>query len=61
LRLVPHRSTVLQAAPRVQHPKFGVGRVLRATGGGPDRKLEIDFGGGGVRTILARFVTELPG
>ncbi|MBA3548712.1 MAG: hypothetical protein H0T76_19675 [Nannocystis sp.] len=59
-RLVPHRSTVLQAAPRVQHPKFGVGRVLRATGGGSDRKLEIDFGGGGVRTILARFVTELP-
>jgi len=37
-----------------------VGRVLRATGGGSDRKLEIDFGGGGVRTILARFVTELP-
>ena len=60
LRLVPRRSAVLQAAPRVQHPKFGVGRVLRATGGGPERKLEIDFGGGGVRTILARFVTELP-
>ena len=59
-RLVPHRAAVLQAAPRVQHPKFGVGRVLRATGGGPERKLEIDFGGGGVRTILARFVTELP-
>jgi len=59
-RLVAHRAAVLQAAPRVQHPKFGVGMVLRATGGGADRKLEIDFGGGGVRTILARFVTELP-
>jgi hypothetical protein len=59
-RLVPHRAAVLQAAPRVQHPKFGVGLVLKATGGGADRKLEIDFGGGGVRTILARFVTELP-
>ncbi len=59
-RLVPHRAAVLQAAPRVQHPKFGVGLVLRTTGGGADRKLEIDFGGGGVRTILARFVTELP-
>jgi hypothetical protein len=58
--LVAHRATVSPAAPRVQHPKFGVGLVLKATGGGPDRKLEIDFGGGGVRTILARFVTELP-
>jgi hypothetical protein len=58
--LVAHRAAVLQAAPRVQHPKFGVGMVLRATGGGAERKLEIDFGGGGVRTILARFVTELP-
>lgn len=59
-RLVPRRATVLQAAPRVQHPKFGVGRVLKATGEGPDRKLEIDFEGAGVRTILARFVSELP-
>lgn len=59
-RLVPQRATILAAAPGVQHAKFGVGRVLRATGAGPDRKLEIDFGAGGVRTILARFVTELP-
>ena len=59
-RLVPQRATILAAGPRVQHAKFGVGRVLRATGAGPDRKLEIDFGAGGVRTILARFVTELP-
>jgi len=59
-RLVPRRAAVLQVAPRVQHPKFGVGRVLRSTGEGPERKLEIDFEAAGVRTILARFVSELP-
>jgi hypothetical protein len=58
--LVLSRTAVVAAAPRVQHSKFGVGRVLRSTGGGDARKLEIDFGPAGVRTILARFVTELP-
>ena len=59
-RLVQARAAVIAAAPRVQHDKFGVGRVLRSTGDGDTRKLEIDFGAAGVRTILARFVRELP-
>lgn len=59
-RLVEAHAAVVAAAPRVSHAKFGVGRVLRSTGGGDDRKLEIDFGAAGVRTILARFVRELP-
>jgi hypothetical protein len=42
-----------------EHRKFGVGRVLRAIGEGDARKLDIDFGPAGVRTILARFVREL--
>lgn len=59
-RLAVPRAIVEATAVRVQHPKFGVGRVLRSTGAGEARKLDIDFGGdGGVRTILARFVTEL--
>lgn len=58
--LVLSRAAVVAAAPRVQHGKFGVGRVLRSTGDGDARKLEIDFGPAGVRTILARFVQELP-
>lgn len=44
---------------QVEHSKFGVGRVLRAIGEGDARKLDIDFGPAGVRTILARFVREL--
>ena len=59
-RLVLPRATLLAAAPWVRHPKFGVGRVLREVGVGGDRKLEIAFEAAGVRTILARFVTELP-
>ncbi len=59
-RLVDHRGVTAVQAMRVEHARFGVGRVLRATGDGETRKLEIDFGAAGVRTILARFVRELP-
>lgn len=49
----------ITAVLQVEHAKFGVGRVLRAIGDGDARKLDIDFGAAGVRTILARFVREL--
>lgn len=45
---------VAAAAREVQHPKFGRGRVIAERGD----KLEIDFGEHGVRTLLARFVTD---
>lgn len=53
------RAVVEATQVRVEHAKFGVGRVLRSTGAGDGRKLDIDFGADGVRTILARFVREL--
>jgi hypothetical protein len=59
-RLAVPRAIVEAAAARVEHPKFGVGLVLREIGAGDLRKLDIDFGAGGVKTILARFVRELP-
>lgn len=57
-RLAVPQAVVEATAVRVQHAKFGVGRVVRSTGSGEGRKLDIDFGGT-VRTILARFVTEI--
>ncbi|MBL9101287.1 MAG: hypothetical protein JNL82_10035 [Myxococcales bacterium] len=59
-RLAVAQAAVEAAQVRVEHPKFGVGRVLRAAGAGEARKLDIDFGAAGVKTILARFVRELP-
>lgn len=47
--IAPPRS---EDARKVRHAKLGVGRVVRELG---DR-LELDFGEGGVRTLLARFV-----
>ncbi len=38
---------------RVEHPKFGSGKILREFDG---EKLEIEFADGSVRTLLARFV-----
>lgn len=58
-RLVLRHGAVLSIV-QVEHAKFGVGRVLRSIGDGDARKLDIDFGPAGVRTILARFVRELP-
>jgi DNA helicase-2/ATP-dependent DNA helicase PcrA len=40
----------------VRHASFGEGRVLQAQGSGRDRKLLIDFGTVGLKTVLARFV-----
>ncbi|MDC0666261.1 hypothetical protein [Nannocystis radixulma] len=60
-RLVRPVVAAAAAARRVQHPKFGAGRVLQELGDGDARKLVVDFGAPhGVRTLLARFVSELP-
>jgi len=44
---------------RFSHPKFGEGVLETRSGEGPDAKLTIKFEGGS-KTLVARFVTELP-
>jgi hypothetical protein len=44
----------------VTHTKFGRGRVLDASGTGPDAKLRLRFDDGSERVLLARFVTDAP-
>jgi hypothetical protein len=44
---------------RFQHPKFGEGTLQVQDGAGPDAKLTIKFAAG-PKTLLARYVTELP-
>lgn len=47
------------AAKRYQHPKFGEGVLVSREGTGEGEKLTIAFASG-PKTLLARFVTELP-
>jgi hypothetical protein len=54
----PRRAPELPAR-RFAHPKFGEGLLERQDGVGDDSKLTIKFDGG-TKTLLARFVTELP-
>ncbi len=51
---VPAMITDETSRRRVEHPKFGRGEVLREFEGGV--KLEVRFGDGSTRTLLARFV-----
>jgi hypothetical protein len=44
---------------RYSHPKFGEGVLQSSDGVGEDAKLTIKFEGG-TKTLLARYVTELP-
>ncbi len=44
---------------RVRHAKFGEGVVRREEPAGPDTKIVVDFGAGGVRTLLERFVQRI--
>jgi hypothetical protein len=43
----------------VRHAKFGEGVVRREEPAGPDTKIVVDFGSGGVRTLLERFVQRI--
>jgi len=47
------------AAKRFSHPKFGEGALVSQDGVGEDAKLTIQFASE-TKTLLARFVTELP-
>lgn len=45
----------LHEGQRVEHNRFGIGKVLHLEGVGRDKKAEIDFENGGVKKILLRF------
>ena len=55
----PAKSAPPPPAKRMHHPKFGDGVLESQDGVGPDAKLTIKFESGS-KTLLARYVTELP-
>jgi hypothetical protein len=55
----PPKPAAAPDARRFTHPKFGEGVLKSQDGVGPDAKLTIHFESG-PRTLLARYVTELP-
>ncbi|HVZ87745.1 MAG TPA: UvrD-helicase domain-containing protein [Polyangia bacterium] len=48
----------LQVGAKLRHPSFGVGEVRGWQGAGGDLKVTMRFGGVGVKTILARFLSK---
>jgi DNA helicase II / ATP-dependent DNA helicase PcrA len=48
----------LQVGARLRHPSFGVGEIRGWQGSGADLKVTMRFGGAGVKTILARFLSK---
>jgi hypothetical protein len=56
---VAPKRVPLPPARRFRHPTFGEGVLERQDGVGPESKLTIKFQGGS-KTLLARFVTEIP-
>jgi hypothetical protein len=55
----PEKAPPPPPPKRFQHPKFGDGVLVSQDGNGADAKLTIKFASG-PKTLLARFVTELP-
>jgi hypothetical protein len=60
----PERKPIVKPPPpaapkRYQHPKFGDGVLQSQDGAGDDAKLTIKFESG-TKTLLARYVTEIP-
>ena len=52
-------ATLPAAAKKFNHPKFGDGELVSQDGVGEEAKLTIKFAAG-TKTLLARFVTEVP-
>jgi DNA helicase-2/ATP-dependent DNA helicase PcrA len=48
----------LQVGSKLRHPSFGIGEVRAWQGAGADLKVTMKFPGAGVKTILARFLTQ---
>ena len=55
----PAKADAAPPARRFVHPKFGEGVLASQDGAGPDAKLTIKFESG-PRTLLARYVAEVP-
>jgi hypothetical protein len=55
----PAKAEPAPPAKKFHHPKFGEGALESQDGVGPDAKLTIKFEGGS-KTLLARYVTEVP-
>jgi DNA helicase-2/ATP-dependent DNA helicase PcrA len=51
----PSDTSGLQAGMKVEHPKFGFGRVTEMDFTGPDRKAKINFDDFGEKTLLLNF------
>jgi hypothetical protein len=58
-RVAPPPAAPAPPAKRFTHPKFGEGVLQQQQGDGPEAKLTIAFPDG-PKTLLARFVTEVP-
>ena len=48
----------LQVGVKLRHPSFGIGEVRAWQGTGADLKVTMKFAGAGVKTILARFLSQ---
>jgi DNA helicase-2/ATP-dependent DNA helicase PcrA len=48
----------LQVGAKLRHPSFGIGEIRGWQGSGADLKVTMRFGGAGVKTILARFLSK---
>ncbi len=51
----PSPAIKLEAGDRVEHMRFGKGKVLALDGIGQDKKAEIDFENGGIKKLLLKF------
>ena len=51
----PSPVSALQVGQRVEHDRFGYGKILSLEGDGPNRKAVVDFENGGQKTLLLKF------
>ncbi len=52
---VPEEMTVFQAGQRVEHNRFGKGRIVSVTGMVPELKAIVDFDAYGTKTLLLKY------
>jgi len=48
-------TTALQTGMQVEHPKFGLGKVIVVEGDGPNKKATVYFNAIGKKNLLLRF------